>query len=70
LIKEDELEFKVGFTLVLSKNSFSKVKLDLYFDNQTNQIFSIMIPRGPLAEDDFESTPVLDMKGIPAEIIA
>ena len=66
LTKEDELELKVSFTLVPSKNSFSKVKLDLWFDNQQIKSFSIMIPQSPLAKDEFELTPVLDMKGIPA----
>ena len=66
LTKEDELELKVSFTLIPSKNSFSKVKLDLWFDNQQIKSFSIMIPQSPLAKDEFELTPVLDMKGIPA----
>ena len=66
LTKEDELELKVSFTLVPSKDSFSKVKLDLWFDNQKIKSFSIMIPQSPLAKNEFELTPVLDMKGIPA----
>jgi hypothetical protein len=66
LTKEDELELKVDFTLVPSKYSFSKVKLDLWFDNQRIKSFSIMIPQSPLAKDEFELTPVLNMKGIPA----
>jgi len=66
LTKEDELEIKVGFTLVPSKNSFSKVKLDLWFNNQQIKSFSIRIPQSPLAKDEFELTPVLDMKGLPA----
>jgi hypothetical protein len=66
LTKEDELELKVSFTLVPSKDSFSKVKLDLWFDNQRIKSFSIMIPQSPLAKNEFELTPVLDMKGIPA----
>ena len=66
LTKEDELALKVSFTLVPSKNSFSKVKLDLWFDNQKIKSFSIMIPQSPLAKDEFELTPVLNMKGIPA----
>lgn len=66
LTKEDELELKISFTLVPSKDSFSKVKLDLWFDNQRIKSFSIMIPQSPLAKNEFELTPVLDMKGIPA----
>jgi hypothetical protein len=65
LTKEDELELKVGFTLVPTKYSFSKVKLDLFFDNQLIKSFSIIIPQSPLAKDEFELKPVLDMKGIP-----
>lgn len=66
LTKEDELALKVGFKLVPSKTAFSKVKSDLWFDNQQISTVSIRIPQGPLAGDDFELTPVLDMKGIPA----
>ena len=66
LTKEDELELKVGFTLVPSRNSFSMVKLDLRFDNQKIKSLSIRIPQSPLAKDEFELTPLLDMKGIPA----
>ena len=57
LTKEDELELKVGFTLVPSKNSFSMVKLDLRFDNQQIKSLSIRIPQSPLAKDEFELTP-------------
>ena len=65
LTKKAELEFKVDFTLVPSKCSFSKMKLDLWFDNQRIKSFSLRIPQSPLAKDEFELTPVLDMKGIP-----
>jgi hypothetical protein len=64
--KEDELALKVSFKLVPSKASFSKVKSDLLFDNQLISSVSIRIPQGQLAADEFELTPVLDMKGIPA----
>jgi hypothetical protein len=66
LTKEDELDLKVSFNLVPSRNSFSKVKLDLWFDNQQVKSFSIVIPQSRFAKDEFELTPVLDMKGIPA----
>ena len=66
LTKEDELALKVGFKLVPSKTAFSRVKSDLWFDNQQISSVSIRIPQGPLAADDFELTPVLDMKGLPA----
>ncbi len=64
--KEDELALKVAFKLVPSKTAFSKVQSDLWFDNQRISSVSIRIPQGSLAADEFELTPVLDMKGIPA----
>jgi hypothetical protein len=66
LTKEDELALKVGFKLFPSKTAFSKVKSDLWFDNQQISSVLIRIPQGPLTSDDFELTPVLDMKGVPA----
>jgi hypothetical protein len=66
LTKEDEIEIKVAFKLYPSKTSFSKVKLDLSFDNQQISSASVMVPHGALTTDEFELTPVLDMKGIPA----
>ncbi|MGD0645320.1 MAG: hypothetical protein ABSA75_10485 [Candidatus Bathyarchaeia archaeon] len=65
--KEDELALKVAFKLLPSKTAFSKIKRDLWFDNQQISSVQIRIPQGPLAKDDFELTgPVLDMKGITA----
>ena len=64
--KEDELALKVGFTLLPSKTAFSKITSDLYFDEHKLNSACISIPQSPLATDDFELTPVLDMKGIPA----
>ena len=64
--KEDELALKVSFKLYPSKTSFSKVQLDLWFDNQRINSVSIKILQGPLATDEFELTTVLNMKGIPA----
>ena len=63
--KEDELALKVSFKLFPSKTAFSKVQSDLLFDNQKINSVSIRIPQGALAADEFELTPVLDMKGIP-----
>lgn len=62
--KEDELALKVGFKLLPSKTAFSKVRSNLWFDDQQISSVSISIPQSPLAADDFELTPVLDMKGI------
>ncbi len=68
LTKEDELALKVSFKLFPSKTAFSKVQLDLSFDNQQISSVSIRIPQGALSADEFELTPVLNMKGIPAGI--
>lgn len=64
--REDELALKVGFRLLPSKTAFSRLKSDLWFDNQEISSVSISIPQGRLAADDFELTPVLDMKGVTA----
>lgn len=66
MVKEDELALKVGFKLFPSKSAFSKVQSDLWFDNHQINSVSIKIPQGALATDEFELTPVLNMKGIPA----
>ncbi len=66
LTKEDDLELRVGFALSPSKDSFSKLKLDLWFDGQQIKSFLIMVPQSPLVKDEFELTSVLDMKGTPA----
>ena len=64
--KEDELALKVSFKLLPSKTAFSKVKSNLWFDDQQISSVSITIPQSPLTTDDFEINPVLDMKGITA----
>jgi hypothetical protein len=64
--KEDELALKVGFKLFPSKSAFSRVQLDLWFDSQKITSVPVRIPQGALSADEFELTPVLDMKGIPA----
>ncbi len=63
---EDELTLRVGFKLLPSKTFFSKIRSDLFFDEQKLNCTCISIPPSPLTTDDFELTPVLDMKGIPA----
>ena len=45
LTKEDELALKVGFKLAPSKTAFSRVKSDLWFDNQQISSVSIRIPK-------------------------
>ena len=64
--REDELDLKVGFRLLPSKIAFSKITAELYFDGQKLHTVCISIPQSPLARDDFELSPVLDMKGIAA----
>jgi hypothetical protein len=64
--KEDELALKIAFKLIPSKTAFSKVQLDLYFNDQQINSKTIRIIQGSLAKDDFEITPTLDMRGIPA----
>ena len=66
IIREDELALKVAFKLHPSKSSFSKLHLDLWFDNQQVTSRLIGVPQGPLSADDLELPFVLDMKGIAA----
>ena len=67
LAKEDELELKVGFRLFPSRNSFSKITVELYFDEQKIHTKSVSIPRSPLTRNELELPPfVLDMKGVAA----
>jgi len=65
-IKVAEIALNVAFKFVPSKTVFSKIQFDLFFNNQQIGSKSIRILQGPLANDIFELTPVLDMKGIPA----
>ena len=66
VIREGELELKIGFKLYPSKAAFSKLKLDLWFDNQLISSGLIRIPQGPLSADELELPLVLNMKGIAA----
>ena len=66
--KEDELAVKISFKLFPSKTAFSRVQSDLSFDNQKISSVPVRIPQGPLSADEFELTPVLDMKGVPAGV--
>lgn len=63
---EDMLALKIGFKLLPSKTAFSKLKSDLWFNNQQIKSVLIRIIQGSLATDEFELTPLLDMKGITA----
>ena len=64
--KEGELDFKVEFSLLPSKASFSKVNLDLYFQEQLLNSTTISIPQSNLLNDTSEFPIILDMKGIVA----
>jgi len=66
ITKEDEIAVTVEFKLLPSKAAFSKVQLDLWFENQQIKSLLIKIPQGPLAGNDFELMPILDMKGLAA----
>jgi hypothetical protein len=62
--REDELAFKIGFRLLPSRTSFSRVASDLFFDGQKINSLRLRIVQGPLASDDLEFSSVLDMTGI------
>jgi len=64
--KEDELALKVDFRLLPSRTAFSKITSELHFDAQKLKVVRISIPQSPLATNDFELTPMLDMTGITA----
>jgi hypothetical protein len=64
--KEDELALKVEFSLVLSKASFSKINLDLFFQENLLNSTTISIPQSTLLNDTSEFPLILDMKGIVA----
>ena len=64
--REDELALKVGFRLLPSRIVYSRVKSDLFFDEQKIESLLLRILQGPLATDCSEFSSVLDMTGVPA----
>jgi hypothetical protein len=62
--REDELVLKIGFKLLPSRTAFSRVILDLYFDQRKIDSLSLRVLQGPLATDSSEFSSVLDMTGI------
>jgi hypothetical protein len=66
ITREDELALKVSFKLLPSKNAFSKITADSFFDGQKLSSRNFSVLQGPLAVEDFELTSVLEMKGISA----
>jgi hypothetical protein len=62
--REDELVLKIGFKLLPSRTAFSRVNLDLYFDQRKIDSLCLRVLQGPLATDASEFSSVLDMTGI------
>ena len=63
-IKENELELSIAFGLLPSKNYFSNLALELYFDNEILNTFLIGVPPSQLLGDELEFPVTLDMTGI------
>jgi hypothetical protein len=64
--KKDELALRIEFNLLPSKTSFSKINLDLHFQERLLNSTPIIIPQNQLLNDNFEFPQVLEMKGIVA----
>ncbi len=62
--KEDELDLKVEFRLLPSPASFSKVNLDLYFQESLLKSIPLRISQSALLGDNLEYLLALEMKGI------
>jgi hypothetical protein len=62
--KEDELALRVEFSLLPSQASFSKINLDLYFQEQLLKSIPLCIPQSTLLGESLEYPLPLDMKGI------
>jgi hypothetical protein len=65
-VRESDLELKIEFALVPSKTFFSKINLDVYFENQLLNSTTLGIPQSPLLTDNFDFPLLLDMRGISA----
>ncbi len=62
--REDELVLKVSFKLTPSRNAFSRLTSDLYFDELKIDSLRLRVLQGPLATDESEFSTALDMTGI------
>jgi hypothetical protein len=62
--REDELVLKIGFKFLPSRTAFSRLTLDLYFDQRKIDSLSLRVLQGPLATDASEFSSALDMTGI------
>jgi hypothetical protein len=65
-IEVDELALKVEFALLPSNTAFSKINLDLYFEDQLIDSRTLSIPQSALLSDVLEFPLLLDMRGIAA----
>jgi hypothetical protein len=65
-INENELAINVEFTLFPSKLAFSKINLDIFFENQLLKSIILGIPQSSLLNNNFDFPIVLDMRGISA----
>jgi hypothetical protein len=63
---EDELALKIGFSLLPSISYFSKIKLDLFFQEELLNSVMLGIPQSSLLKGSLEFPQILDMKGIAA----
>ena len=63
-IKEDELELKTEFRLLPSKDSFSKLNFDLYFEEKMLNSTILCLPQSALLIGSLMNQQVLDMRGI------
>ena len=63
-IKEDELALKTEFKLIPSSASFSKINLDLYFQDHLLKATQLDIPQSALLNINLEYPQILDMKGM------
>jgi hypothetical protein len=66
VVNEDELAINVEFILLPSKLAFSKINLDIYFEDQLLKSITLGIPQSSLLNDNFDFPIVLDMRGISA----
>lgn len=66
LIREDELELKVEFTLQPSAASFSKVFLDLFFQSYRLSSTPLLISQSALFSDNLVYKQIVDMSGVEA----
>lgn len=62
--KENELVIKIWFDLLPSKASFSKITVDIYFQDNLLNSATLGIPQSLLLNDSFEHSLLLDMRGI------